>query len=71
VGEVSIQLVLTFCMLAWQTHCTEERPLIQNMTLVGCMVEGQQIAQDWLASHPKWTLNRWRCEHNVPRQVPS
>ena len=58
-------------MLAWQTHCTEERPLIQNMTLMGCMVEGQQIAQDWLASHPKWTLSRWRCEHNVPRQIPS
>jgi hypothetical protein len=65
------QLVLVFCMLAWQTHCTEERPLTADMTLTGCMVEGQRYAQDWLADHPKWALSRWRCEQNVPRQRPA
>jgi hypothetical protein len=33
-------------------------------------VQGQQIAQDWLADHPKWMLTRWRCENNIPRQRP-
>ena len=31
----------------------------------------QQVAQDWLNEHPKWMLSRWRCEQNVPRQLPS
>ena len=64
-------LVLTFCMMAWQAHCTEERPLLQEMSMTTCMLQGQQVAQDWLATHPKWMLTRWRCERNVPREVPS
>lgn len=66
-----VYLVLTFCMMAWQTHCTEERPLLENLTLAGCVVEGQRVAQSWLADHPKWMLTGWRCEQNVPRQIPS
>jgi hypothetical protein len=65
-----VHLVLTFCMLAWQTHCTEERP-IEDMSLMACMVQGQQVAQEWLADHPKWMLQRWRCEQNVPRERAS
>jgi hypothetical protein len=63
-----VHIVFTFCMLAWQTHCQEARPVPESMSLTACMVQGQQIAQDWLADHPKWALSRWRCEMNVPRQ---
>jgi hypothetical protein len=66
-----VHLVLTFCMLAWQAHCTEERPLIEAVSPIACMTLGQQVAQDWLATHPKWMLTRWRCERNVPREIPS
>jgi hypothetical protein len=58
-------------MLAWQTHCTEERPPIPDLSLMSCMVQGQQVAQDWLADHPKWMLSRWRCEQNKPSELPS
>jgi hypothetical protein len=63
-----VQLVLVFCMLASPTDCREERPMLEAMTLTRCMVQGQQIASDWLAEHPNWTLQRWRCENNIPRQ---
>lgn len=66
-----VHIVLTFCMMAWQTHCTEERPPIQDLSLMACMIQGQQVAQDWLIDHPKWMLKGWWCEHNVPREVPS
>jgi hypothetical protein len=66
-----VSLVLTFCMLAWQTHCTEERPILEQMPMMTCMVQGQQVAQEWLESHPRWMLSRWRCERNIPRQLPS
>jgi hypothetical protein len=57
-------------MMAWQTHCQEERPQLEGMSLTACMVQGQQIAQEWLADHPKWMLAGWRCEQNIPRQRP-
>jgi hypothetical protein len=66
-----VHLVLTFCMMAWQTHCLEERPVFEQMSLMTCMIQGQQVAQQWLEDHPRWMLSRWRCEQNVPRQLPS
>ncbi len=65
-----VQLVLVFCLLGAPADCHEERPMLEQMTLMGCMVQGQQIAQDFLADHPKWSLSRWRCE-NGTRQKQS
>jgi hypothetical protein len=66
-----VHLVLTLCMMAWQTHCMDERPVFEDMSLTACMVQGQQIASEWVSDHPKWMLTRWRCEQNVARNVPS
>lgn len=66
-----VHLVLTLCMMAWQTHCMDERPVSEDMSLTSCMVQGQQIASEWLSDHPKWMLSRWRCEQNARRDVPS
>jgi hypothetical protein len=41
------------------------------MSLMTCLVQGQQYAADWIADHPKWTLSGWRCEQNVPRRRQS
>jgi hypothetical protein len=66
-----VHLVLTFCLLAAQAQCTEERPLLEEMSLAGCAARGQQVAKEWLDAHPKWMLRGWRCERNIPRQLPS
>jgi hypothetical protein len=66
-----VHLVLTLCMMAWQTHCMDEQPVYGDMSLTACMVQGQQIASEWVSDHPKWMLTRWRCEMNIPRNVPS
>jgi hypothetical protein len=55
-------------MLASPTECREERPMLEEMTLSRCMVQGQQIASNWLAEHPSWALQRWKCENNIPKQ---
>jgi len=65
------QLVLTVCMAVWSAHCMDERPVLQEMRLASCLVEGQEIAAEWLADHPKWLLSRWRCEVGGPRQIAS
>jgi len=58
-------------MMAWQSHCSEERPVIEDMSPRACMVEGQQVAAEWVEEHPKWMLARWRCEQGSPRDIPS
>ena len=66
-----VHLVLTVCMMAWQAHCSDERPVLEDMTPMACMVEGQRVAAKWLADHPKWMLVRWRCEQGVTQDIPS
>jgi hypothetical protein len=69
-GFDMVQLVLIFCLAASPTSCREERPVVEQLSLMTCMVQGQQIAQELLADRPKWLLSRWRCEQNVPRERP-
>lgn len=65
-----VQLVLVFCLLGSPDSCTEQRPMMEGLSMMACMTQGQHAAQAWLADHPKWVLSRWRCEQNVPRQRP-
>ena len=65
------ELVLIFCLAGTPGSCQEERPLVADMSLMTCLVQGQQYAANWIADHPKWTLSGWRCEQNVPRQRQS
>lgn len=65
-----VQLVLVFCMLGAPNNCSEHRPMMEGLSLTSCMIQGQHVAQTWLAEHPNWALSRWRCEQNVRRQTP-
>jgi hypothetical protein len=64
-----IALVLTVCLAAAPTTCKEERPFFDG-SLLACATQGQLLAARWIAEHPAYTLNRWRCEANKPRETP-
>ncbi len=70
-GKSMIELVLVFCLSGSPGSCQEERPMVPDLSLVSGRTQGQQIAQDWLADPPKWTLSGWRCEANVARREPT
>ena len=36
-----------------------------------CMISAQEHAQDYLAAHPKYRLNGWRCEVDKPAEEPA
>lgn len=55
-----IELVLTVCLLAAPTECREERRPFEGGILF-CAMAGQAVGVEWIATHPKWTLARWRC----------
>ena len=55
-------LVLVVCLSATPDVCREERPPIDAVSPMSCVVQGQQIAAEWLEDHPKWQLAAWRCQ---------
>jgi hypothetical protein len=67
-----ISLVLVFCLSTVPADCQEVRPVLeQDLSPKACVLEGQQLAQDWLVDHPKWALSGWRCERPGGRHEPA
>lgn len=64
-----IELVMLVCLAAAPAECREERPATEINSVMACATQGQMVAARWLAEHPAFTLSRWRCEVNVPRQA--
>ena len=64
-----IELVMLVCLAASPTVCREERPLCEITAVMACAAQGQMVAARWLSQHPAFTLSRWRCEVNLPRQA--
>ena len=62
-------ILLSVCLLTSPTTCKEERPSFDG-SLLACATQGQLLAARWIAEHPAYTLNRWRCEANKPRETP-
>lgn len=54
-------LVLVVCLSATPDVCREEHPPIDAVSPMSCVVQGQQIAAEWIEDHPKWQLAAWRC----------
>ena len=63
-----IELVMVVCLASSPTQCREERPLTEIASVMACATQGQIVAAQWLSQHPAFTLSRWRCEVNLPRQ---
>ena len=63
-----ISLILVVCLSATPDICREDRPPIDDVSPMACMVEAQFIAAQWLEDHPKWVLSGWRCRREEPEQ---
>ncbi len=57
-----VSLILVVCLAATPEICREERPPLEDISQVSCIVQGQQLASQWLDEHPKWALRGWRCK---------
>lgn len=56
-----VTLILVVCLSATPDVCREERPPVDVASPMQCMVQGQQIAAEWIEEHPKWRLSALRC----------
>lgn len=55
-----LELVMTVCLMNAPAECRRERMPFDG-PLMACAMGGQFAAADWLATHPKWRLERWHC----------
>jgi hypothetical protein len=65
-----IEIVVVFCLGA-SAECREIRHPMDSPLPMACVIAGQREAQDFLRDHPRWRMRGWRCEVNVPHQVPA
>ncbi len=67
-----IQLVLVYCLAGHPKQCFEKRLAMEDFpSPAACVSNAQQRAIEYLREHPQYVLKRWRCEVNVPKQVPT
>ncbi len=66
-----IELVVVYCLAADPKQCVEQHSPLDSPLPMTCMVAGQQQAAAYVWEHPKYRLARWRCEVDVPKQVPA
>jgi hypothetical protein len=64
-----ISLILVVCLATTPDVCREENPPIDGVSPMVCMVQGQQIAAEWIEDHPKWSLRAWRCRYGRPEKA--
>ncbi len=65
-----IELILVVCLAGDPQTCREERPPIEApASAMACMVQGQQIAAQWVEEHPKWKLSAWKCQSSNGRKA--
>lgn len=57
-----IVFVIVVCLASSPDVCREEQPPTAVISAMQCAIQGQQMAQDWLADHPKYELRGWRCK---------
>lgn len=57
-----ITLILVVCLSATPDVCHEETPPVDVASPMSCMVQGQQVAAEWLSEHPKWQVSGWKCQ---------
>ncbi|WP_181708243.1 hypothetical protein [Chthonobacter rhizosphaerae] len=55
-----VEIAFTFCLLTAPADCRVETQPFDG-PMMACALLGQQAARDWLESHPKWRMTKWRC----------
>jgi hypothetical protein len=63
-----ISLILVVCLSATPDICREEPSRVEITTPMVCLIQGQQIAAEWIEEHPKWRLQGWRCQFGQQRR---
>jgi hypothetical protein len=75
-GDFSvIELLISACALS--THMSQPPNQCRDFSLLfdarevsvmTCMIHGQVQVAQWVEAHPKWNVQRWRCQSRDLRE---
>ncbi len=57
-----IELIFIACMGTDPTSCEERSLIYTDLTPMTCMMAAQPQLANWVATHPNWTVARWKCQ---------
>jgi len=59
-----IELIFTVCSILHGAQCQEERMsfIATEIPVFACAKYGQYELAKWSASHPNYSIHRWRCQ---------
>jgi hypothetical protein len=59
-----IELVITACIVATPDTCRDQRVLIEaSATPQQCMMNAMPTIAQWGSQHPKWFVQKWKCQY--------
>jgi hypothetical protein len=57
-----IELIFTACSILNGAQCHEVKMVYQDVSLMTCMMQGQQPIADWKNTHPNWSvMGKYSC----------
>lgn len=57
-----IELLFVACLATSPDDCSERSLLFTNISPMVCMMGAQPELAKWVASHPKFRIQSWRCK---------
>ncbi|SNR37733.1 hypothetical protein EYF88_05590 [Paracoccus sediminis] len=64
-----IELLFVSCLSAEPASCRDRSLIFTDMSVMTCMIHGQQEIAKWLARYPKETVREWICRPIEQRQA--
>lgn len=61
-----IELVFLACLSAAPAQCEEKSLLYTDISPMTCMMGAQPALAQWLESHPRYQVARWKCQMQRP-----
>ncbi|MCR9088019.1 MAG: hypothetical protein NXH97_14875 [Rhodobacteraceae bacterium] len=61
-----IELLFVACLSGAPEDCRERSLLFDGITPIQCLVRAQPQLAIWVDTHPKFTIQSWRCRRVSP-----
>lgn len=60
-----IELLFISCLSAEPAACRQQSLLFTDMSVMTCIIHGQQEIAKWQQGHPKETVREWKCRNAI------
>jgi len=59
---VTATLIIFVCLVGGDAGDCHDEQMAEPVAAIACVAFGEQLAADWLASHPAYRMVGWKCD---------